>query len=174
MSTGRIELNGKAILGVSDGNSRILADFSYPLPAPSTYRYFRLQIDANNGDATYAGTYEFELATEPGGATVFTGGTPSGSAWYTTYVPAKAFDGIYTIAQSWLLQITSTPLPQWVQYDLGEGNGVEPYQYTVGSLNTAARGRKDFKLLGSNNGTDWTILNTTTGASGVGSITVVI
>jgi hypothetical protein len=124
-----------------------------------SYRYFRLDITANNG-ANNLNISEFEVRTSAGGASVLTGGTPSASenTFPSTNGPEKAFDGSSTTF--WATAASSTT--GWLQYDLGLGNEVVAAEYAVQIATSTTRTPRDFTLQGSNDGSSWTVLDTRT------------
>ncbi|MFE6964328.1 GH92 family glycosyl hydrolase [Agromyces sp. NPDC057679] len=52
----------------------------------------------------------------------------------------------------------------WAQYELAEARPIEAYTLTSGN-DAPERDPRDFKVLGSNNGTDWTVVDTRSGES---------
>ena len=90
------------------------------------------------------------------------GGTPSASSEYSASYPAlKAFDG--NASSFWCSKATG--LPQWIQYDLGEGLSRIVLEYTLTARLTSYNPANSFVFAGSNNGTDWTTIDTQTGLS---------
>lgn len=90
------------------------------------------------------------------------GGTPSASSEYSASYPAlKAFDG--NASSFWCS--STAGLPQWIQYDLGEGLSKVVIEYTLTARSTSYNPANSFVFAGSNNGTDWTTIDTQTGLS---------
>ena len=88
------------------------------------------------------------------------GGTPSASSEYSASYPAlKAFDG--NASSFWCSKATG--LPQWIQYDLGEGLSKVVIEYTLTARFPSYNPANSFVFAGSNNGTDWTTIDTQTG-----------
>ena len=90
------------------------------------------------------------------------GGTPSASSeWSASYPASNAFDG--NALSFW----ASSPagLPQWIQYDLGEGLAKRVVEYTLTARSPSYNPANSFVFAGSNNGTDWTTIDTQTGLS---------
>jgi len=88
------------------------------------------------------------------------GGTPSASSEYSASYPAlKAFDG--NASSFWCS--STAGLPQWIQYDLGEGLAKRVVEYTITARSISYNPANNFTFAGSNNGTDWTTIDTQTG-----------
>ena len=91
-----------------------------------------------------------------------TGGTITNSASLSPYLGTKAFDdGSLTDSNSRWLANKSTLPNAWVQFQFNEGaKVVNAYRvYGLTSYDYATRDPKDFKLEGSNDGTNWTLLD---------------
>lgn len=85
-----------------------------------------------------------------------TGGTASATRYYGSYTPAKAFDGLtntYWDGYPW-------QAGDYLQYDLGAGVSKVAAQYTIrsGSINYP----KSWVFAGSNDGENWTTIDTQT------------
>ena len=150
-------------------------------PVGPTYRWIRLYITANNGDA-YTGLNELLLRSTSGGVdypapptNVLT--TPTGaltaataSDFYFANPPAYAFDQDYGSTQSWYNN--GTPTPAWLKYDFG-GSPVSIAEFGIirapGEAGVANRWPMDFELQGSNDNSSWTALRSVTGETGWGS-----
>lgn len=132
-----------------------------PDPEPTGYRYWRLNVTANNGRSTL-NIAELELRAESGGASIATGGTPSASTVFgPTWSADKGFDG--NASTFW----SATGPTGWLQYDLGAGNEATLAQYAVRGRHDANDGSpKDWTLQGSQNGSEWTTIDTVTGETG--------
>ena len=90
------------------------------------------------------------------------GGTPSASSEFSASYPAlKAFDG--NASSFWCS--STAGLPQWIQYDLGEGLSRIVLEYTLTARSPSYNPANSFVFAGSNNGTDWTTIDTQTGLS---------
>jgi len=148
---------------------------TFTISSPTTeYRYYRLDITANNGDATYTQVGEFYLylaapADEFAPHAMTTDSAPSpyvssASTYQAGSNPYQAFNGLTT---GWL---GNNGGADWVQIDLGAGNVflIEQYQVQSG-FSGAARAPKDWTLKGSNNGSSWTTLDTRTNETGWGT-----
>ena len=91
-----------------------------------------------------------------------TGGTITNSASLSPYLGTKAFDdGSLTDSNSRWLANKSTLPNAWVQFQFNEGaKVVNAYRvYGLTGYDYATRDPKDFKLEGSNDGTNWTLLD---------------
>ena len=91
-----------------------------------------------------------------------TGGTITYSASLSPYLGTKAFDdGSLTDSNSRWLANKSTLPNSWVQFQFNEGaKVVNAYRvYGLTSYDYATRDPKDFQLEGSNDGTNWTLLD---------------
>ena len=135
----------------------------------TSYRYYRIAVSAV-GSGTATGTIELELRTTLGGPSVAVGadGTAFASENAGNRPPAEAFDGVLS-ANNGCLDTTVT-FPWILGYDFGAGNEQEIIQYAVSSYptatSTANRSFKDWTFEGSNNGSDWDVLDTVTGETG--------
>lgn len=135
----------------------------------TAYRWFRLNISANNGDATYteivevtemSGTLE-EVDFAPHNMSANNLPSPYVASSSTAYFePYTAFNG--TLAAYWLGNNAGV---DWLQLDIGSGNSKILGKYTiyVNQVPEAARAPKVWTMLGSNNGSDWDTLDTVTG-----------
>lgn len=146
--------------------------------AGASYRYIRVYITANNGDA-YTGFNELILRGTPGGnnypapptneLTTPTGAltAASASSFYVDNPPAEAFDQNYTSTNSWYTN-TGASLPAWIKYDFV--TPVQVVEFVIirapDESIIASRWPKDFKLQGSNDNSAWTDLVTVTGETG--------
>lgn len=133
------------------------------------YRYYRIYITDNNGDATYTGIGECIMATSAGGAQAATGGTASASTQYTSSTGSarQAFDGNTTGVSNGWVTAGGSALPSWLKYDFGAGNAktlVEIRLYNQTDQYT--RPPKDFVVQASNDDTTWTDINSFTGITG--------
>ncbi|GGK91316.1 galactose-binding domain-containing protein [Deinococcus radiotolerans] len=134
-------------------------------PAPTTsYRYYRLNVTANNG-ADRQGTAELILRTTSGGANialnkpVLTNGDTSYDAYLTDGITngGSSFNGTF-----------STSLPNTLRVDLGTAQIVAEYVVYSYGFNAGAdiRSFKDWTFEGSNDGSSWTVLHTVTDQTG--------
>lgn len=92
------------------------------------------------------------------------GGIISGTPGHSDFPPKNVFDdGGKTSSSRWLSDASALP-DVWVQYEfMGGARIVMAYSITcLGSNNFDRRSPKSWTLSGSNNGTDWTVLDTRT------------
>jgi hypothetical protein len=89
--------------------------------------------------------------------------SPSGEvtadAYYTTYYPWKAFNK--NTADYWYIYTAAKP--HYLGYDFGVGVTKKITKYTILPYSGSAYLPIDFKFQGSNNGADWTDLDTQVG-----------
>lgn len=136
---------------------------------PAGYRYYRIVVTAP-GSGTTLGTIELELRTTIDGPSVAVGagGTAFASQNTVNRPPEEAFDGVLT-ANNGCLQTTAS-LPWILGYDFGAGNEKNIVQYAVSSYPTSTqtnnRSCKDWTFEGSNDGSNWDVLDTVTGETG--------
>jgi|GEM_PF-2802850 len=81
------------------------------------------------------------------------------------YAPYKAFDdNTGTSASGWYT--TWTGSPQWLQVDFGEGNEKTIRHYgLMGATFSASYSARDWQLMASTNGVDWSVMHEVSGAS---------
>ena len=85
-------------------------------------------------------------------------GEVSADAYYTTYYPWKALDK--NTSSYWY--IYSQAVPHYLQYDFGVGVTKKITKYTILPFSGSQYFPVSFKLQGSNNGSDWSDLDTQT------------
>ncbi|WP_288481026.1 hypothetical protein [uncultured Deinococcus sp.] len=155
-----------------------------PAPGAGTaYRHYRLLVTdlisgANNN---YTGVMELVLRTQAGGPQAAQGGTATASA-SAGLSPAQAFDG--TVAQNtgWVVgtglsddQTTHLPTPIWLAYEFPSPTAIVEYvvhRYPYNDVGSSSRSVGGWQLQGSQDGTTWTTLDTTTTtAAEIGSAT---
>lgn len=94
----------------------------------------------------------------------------SAKAQHSSYPSWKAFNQNNTAsAQGYL--VAASNLPVWLKADLGSGVSKKVKEYTVSCFQSNVRCPKDWTLEGSNNDTDWDVLDTVTGETGWASST---
>lgn len=121
---------------------------------------------AGSSGYSYQGTPNFNVVkdgTQLNKIPLMTGQTtPSGEATansnYTTYYAWKVFDK--DTGTAWL---DSTANPHWLRYDFGAGVTKKIVKYTMTASIVGTRSPSAWKFQGSNNGTDWTDLDSQTG-----------
>lgn len=140
-----------------------------PPPAAGEFRFWRLNITANNGaaDGFALAISEIQLREVTGGANIATGGnavTSSTSGGANTALAAfdSNIDTFYSSA-------SAAVLPQTVGYELAIAKAV--VQYTIRSADTAARrlrAPRDWTLQYSTDGVAWFTAHTVTGQTAWG------
>jgi hypothetical protein len=130
---------------------------------PTAYRYYRLNVTANNG-GTNVGITEIELRGTFGGPDLTSPSTTITASADAIGAP-EAIDNNTATNNGWLVSSASFPLTLTV--DLGAAQLLE--QYVVGSYptttSTAANSVRDWTLEGSNDNSTWTVLDTQSGQS---------
>ncbi len=142
------------------------------------YRFFRLNITANNGASLIQvanlllfGTPGTNFDLAPHNMTANNLPSPyvaSASSTFGSNSAFHAFDGALGLVQYW---IGTGGGVDWLQLDIGAGRkGVVTSYYVQASLeNEPLRMPKDFTLQGSNDGSTWTVLDTEAGQTGWGN-----
>lgn len=127
----------------------------------ASYRYWRIFILNNNGDASFLAMNEVELRGSVDGADITTPATPvTASTQYNgTYAPECTVDNSLVIESRWI-SAPSAVANQWLRYDLGTPQVV--MQVAVYFSNPYAPGSspKDLRIEGSNDGTSFTTVKT--------------
>jgi hypothetical protein len=147
---------------------------TFTISSPTTaYRYYRLDITANNGDATFVQVAELYLYLgypsnefAPHNMTTDSAPSPYVASASTFQVGSNAYLAFNGAGAGWL---GNNGGADWVQIDLGSGNVFLIEQYQIRDAGVAARAPKDWTLKGSNNGSDWTTLDTRTNETGWGT-----
>lgn len=99
------------------------------------------------------------MATSNG---ILNGSTATASSEYApTYAAGKAIDGNGTTFWS----SADDGLPQWIKFDLGDGNAEAGYRYSITARNPTSNYLAAWTLEGSNDGVAYTTLDTQTGQS---------
>lgn len=94
----------------------------------------------------------------------------SAKAQHASYPSWKAFNQNNTAAaQGYLVAVSNLPI--WLKVDLGSGVSKKVKDYTISCFQTNTRCPKDWTLEGSNNDSDWTVLDTVTEETGWASNT---
>jgi hypothetical protein len=139
----------------------------------AAYQYFRLDITANNGDATFTQVAELHLiGTQitaqsadfaPHDLTSNSSHAPivtSASSFFSSNDAFAAFDGLIDTTHRWLGQGSGT---DWLKIDFGTGitNTLLGYWITIISTE-ATRTPKNWTMQGSNDGSSWTTVDTVT------------
>lgn len=137
------------------------------------YRYFRLNITANNGAATYIDIREMYLYGIPGTyLTLFSpqnmtaNNSPSpfvvsASSQYASEAPWHAFDG--SASTGWL---GNNGPPNWIKIDLGAASSIcVGYEIEAGAIELA-RAPKNWVIEGSADNSSWLTLDTVSNSTG--------
>ena len=146
---------------------------NYVLTTTGAYRYYKINITANNGDSYlqlgevyFWGTRAYmdgasdEVTHDWTGLT--NGGmTVSASSYHPSFPPYQALDE--TISQTLYFLLNGTT--GWWEIDLGSGNAqtLKAFILQANYVPEPARMPKDFTIQGSNNDVDWDVLLTVTG-----------
>ena len=160
---------------VPPGSSReglIALSLSPVPPAGTAYRYFRLNITANNGHARGGSIGELEIFAGPcefpaANMTSNTAPSPLVASASNEESGLSAWEGFNNSNSGWATQ-TSAGVPQWLQIDLGSGNDIAPTSFSIteNSETPSTAAPKDFTLSGSDDGNfsgEETVLKTVTG-----------
>lgn len=120
----------------------------------SAYRYWRLTFTAIQ-HTNYAVVAGLELHTSVGGADVTGSGTASASSVYSspTYTANAAFD--HNAATYWCSN--SSPLPHWIQYDLGAA--MEIVEYALTNYSGAGYAPLAWLVSASPDAANWTVVD---------------
>jgi hypothetical protein len=154
------------------------ATLNFVTNSTTPYRYYRLNITANNGDGTYdslGDVYLFGTFVDPDlvgfGPHNMTGAsTPSpfvianSSNFDANSFASRAFDALISTTNE-AYWIGTGGGVDWVSLDLGSGNSKRLGRYGVWPLEhitAPARTPKNWTIEGSNNNTTWTVLDTRT------------
>ena len=129
----------------------------FVLGAAQTYRFYRLNITANNGDTTNTQLAEWGFNTAVTNTNPTITGAPAGNQTTTAVeIAANLFD---RRTDTKYLQTNTANVAVTVVMPAAETIRA----YTVATANdVAVRDPRDFKLEGSNDGTNWTLLNSQT------------
>ena len=146
----------------------LMAGSAAPVPLP-TYRYWRIYITANNGDA-YNSIQEIELRGSIGGADLTTPDTPSSQSSYYANNDARAYRAIDNDLtdpsfKTWVSD--GSALPQWIYFDLGVATPVaELVMWCQAYSGGPARAPKDFLIEGGSDSVNWTPVASIVGQTG--------
>lgn len=131
------------------------------LPASNksaAYRYWRILIASNNGDANFVSISEVELRATVGGPDVTTTTTPvSASGSYdSTTLPKLVVDNVNP-SYGWISDAYSA-YPRWLLFDLASRMEIKSVAISASNLGGSARAPKDFSIQGSDDAVNFTTL----------------
>ena len=115
----------------------------------------------NNSDPNYMALHEVELRGSVGGADITTPATPVTAS--TQY--SEAYGPNYTVdnslaASPWWVSAQAALTNQWLLYDLGTAKAVAQVAMCFNDPAAPGRSPKDLRIEGSNDGTNFTTVNT--------------
>lgn len=142
----------------SDGQT-VISSQNFDIFDSGSYRYWRCEITANNGDA-YTSIQEMQFNV---GATIIHPGIGTASSSFINQGPDKAYDGDTTSINSWTTA-TGATVPHWLAYDFGID--VSPTSVTLWPQNRSdllIRSPMDFKIQFSGDNGNWHDMKTVTG-----------
>lgn len=128
-----------------------------------TWRYWRIFIQTNNGDAQYIVIAEVQLRGALGGADLTTGATPAlASTQGASSTAGNTLDGNTTTIWA---TTSSSVTNQWLRFDMGTPTTLaQVAMYPQSSIFT--RAPKDFIIQGSDDGTNFTDVKAFTNITG--------
>jgi fibronectin type 3 domain-containing protein len=134
---------------------------SYTDTTASSGVLYYYTVSANTASGTTANGTESAAGLNPLRVRTTGGTASSGQNTTGTEGADKAFDG--STATKWF---NGTGATDWIQYRFASGKRWPLSQYKISSANDVpARDPKDWQVLGSNDGVNWTTLDTRTGQS---------
>lgn len=141
------------------------APLTFNINEPGSYKNYRLYVTAVNG-STVVSIQQLKLFknSNPDLVPIMTGNTSSvgsvnaSSVFSSGYEPWRAFDGNNSsgVASRW---ISSSNMPQWISYTFNQQEYVSSYSIFPETGGCADRAPKTFQLQGSNDGKNWTTLD---------------
>ena len=129
--------------------------------AATAYRYWRIFLLNNNGDANYLAVNEVELRGSVGGADITTPATPvtASSQYDASYGPHYTVDNLLSASTLWI-SAAFYVANQWLRYDLGTPTPVAQVAVCFNNPDGPGRSPKDLRIEGSNDGTNFTTVKT--------------
>lgn len=142
----------------------------------SAYRWYRILVTANNGNANYLAICEVEFRATHGGADLTTpaaaaggassasdsetGGFWNGDSHKCAFDDIVIYGGTLATRAQWLSNSTppSVGSPKWLKYDFGAATEVTQMRMTAAhstDSNPSTTAPKDFKVQGSNDDSAW-------------------
>lgn len=128
------------------------------------YRYWRIYVIANNGDANYIGYDEIELRGSVGGSDLTNASTPTTASTYDPsgpYPASSTVDNNTSGSTQWLSDIGQNA-NQWARYDLLTPKAVLQVAI-LPVIFGSSRAPKNFIVQGSNDGTVFKDIKTFSG-----------
>lgn len=133
------------------------------------HRYWRINITANDGDASFVGLLEAEFRAEHLGPNLTGGGTASASSNATPYFASQAFDSNWAdrsgLNKSWATNSTPTG---WLRYDFGAPVTINEIMLWArgDGVNAHTQSPKDFDIQSSDDNAVWTTEWSVVGSTG--------
>ncbi len=128
----------------------------YSFTNTTAYKIYKLDVTANNGDGNLMGFSELELLDGDIDRTDMPGNITGNAQINIRESAFAAFDG--TDQTKWLSNAGSTG---WLQFEFSDGLAYSINGYSITSANDSPeRTPKDWTLEGSNDGVNWTIVDT--------------
>ncbi len=156
----------------ADGNRPLIVGLELsPEDSDTTYRYWRLSIaDGHNANEVAVGELKIFVSTTQYPTAMTGDSAPSplvasaSSRDNATRTYYRAFDRDVTSTDSHWASAYTAAYPQYVQVDLGSGNGITAtsYKITAGKDGKEGQGPKTFTLQASHDGSTFRDLNTQT------------
>ena len=136
-------------------------------PTFAGYRYYRMFITANNGDANYTNVIEAEFRGSVGGADLVPASPVTGILFSSQFATSGAGAAINafnnnTGGDPWITA-AGQQINCYIGYDFGVATVVRECAYATGVSSPAGRAPKDFRWEASNDGSTWTTLASDTG-----------
>ena len=130
---------------------------SYTFTNTTAYKMYKLDVTANNGTGDLTGFSEMELLDGDIDRTSLPGDVSGSSEIGIKESTFAVFDG--TDQTKWLTSGGNTT--GWIQFEFSDGLAYSVSGYSITSANDAPdRTPKDWTLQGSNDGVNWTIVDT--------------
>lgn len=132
---------------------------TYTFSNSTAYKFYRLDVTANNGDTTNAEIGDFMVGTP-----VITASSSNND---TTQDETNLIFQDQDSSGHYWISATGTGADEWVKYDYGSGNEKVITSYAIRGYQPGQPTRyiTDFRLQASNNDSDWTDLDTQTSHS---------
>ena len=138
----------------------------------AAHRYWRIYVDANNGNATRTYIAEIQMMDARGGNDIthppvgVGSNVSSGGSGSDVANPQQAFDNGTSSGDEWIRSATGGC---WISYDFGSAKDIIQVKLSASGSSLgfdATRYPKDFKIEYSDNGSTWTTAATYTGETG--------